>query len=161
MMLNLPSATLWGFVATIVLTTISAVGHGFGLTRMSIVMLLGTMFTGDRSRARAFGLLVHLLFGWVFAFLYAMVFESVGRATWWFGAAMGVVHAAFVLAVVMPTMPGVHPRMAREDAGPTMKRRLQPPGFLALHYGVRTPIVSAIGHVVYGAILGAFYSVMT
>ena len=53
---------------------------------------------------------------------------------------IGLVHGAFVLAVALPVLPGVHPRMASELRGPTVARQLEPPGFLALHYGVRTPI---------------------
>jgi hypothetical protein len=34
---------------------------------------------------------------------------------------------------------------------------LQPPGFLALNYGRRTPLVTVAAHLLYGAILGAFY----
>jgi hypothetical protein len=34
---------------------------------------------------------------------------------------------------------------------------LAPPGFLALNYGKRTPISVVASHLVYGAILGAFY----
>ena len=43
--MNLPSILLWGFVATIALTTAMAVSHGMGMTRMSIPFLLGTMLT--------------------------------------------------------------------------------------------------------------------
>ena len=47
--------------------------------------------------------------------------------------------------------------MVSEYFGPTPNRQLQPLGFLALNYGRRTPIVTFMSHVVYGAILGAFY----
>jgi hypothetical protein len=52
----------------------------------------------------------------------------------------------------------MHPRMANEQYGPTVVRQLEPPGFLALHYGIRTPISVVIAHVVFGAILGGFYT---
>ena len=55
-------------------------------------------------------------------------------------------------------MPGVHPRMASELRGPTVARQLEPPGFLALNYGVRTPISVLIAHVAFGAMLGGFYA---
>ena len=38
--MNLPSILLWGFVATIVLTTVMAGSQGLGYTRMSIPFLL-------------------------------------------------------------------------------------------------------------------------
>ena len=49
--MNWPSWLLWGFVATIVLTTVSALSQGLGLTRMNIPYILGTAFTPDRDRA--------------------------------------------------------------------------------------------------------------
>jgi hypothetical protein len=51
----------------------------------------------------------------------------------------------------------VHPRMAAEDQGPDPTPMLQPPGFLALNYGKRTPLVTVVAHIVYGAIVAAAY----
>jgi hypothetical protein len=156
--MNLGSIALWGFVGTIVLTTALAASQWLGWTRMAIPFMLGTMFTSDRALAAWLGFLVHFFNGWVFAFLYALVFEDLQRAGWWLGALGGLLHAAFVLLVIIPLLPAVHPRMASEDRGPTPTRQLQPPGFLALHYGRRTPIITVIAHVAYGAVLGAFYT---
>jgi len=155
--MNLGSALLWGFVATIVLTTLMAAAHALRMSRMSIPFLLGTMFTPDRTRARLIGFMAHLMNGWVFALLYALAFESWGRATWWLGAGIGLVHVAFVLVAAMPLMPGMHPRMASEEHGPEPTRQLQPPGVLALNYGYRTPAAALVAHLAYGAVLGAFY----
>jgi len=47
--------------------------------------------------------------------------------------------------------------MASEQHGPEAQNKLEPPGFLALHYGVQTPLAIAISHAIFGAILGAFY----
>jgi uncharacterized membrane protein YagU involved in acid resistance len=154
---NLPSFLLWGFVATVVLTSLMAASQGFGLTRINVPYMLGTMFTPDRDRAKLLGFAVHLVNGWLFALLYVAAFESWGRATWWLGALIGLVHVAFVLAAVMPIMPSFHSRMASEQRGPTPTRQLAPPGFLALNYGRRTPVSVVLAHLVYGGILGAFY----
>jgi uncharacterized membrane protein YagU involved in acid resistance len=155
--MNVGSWLLWGFVATVVLTTILASSQGLHLTRMNIPFLLGTMFrSGSRAAARI-GFLVHLVNGLVFASIYVAAFHAWGGATWWRGAAIGLVHALFVLAAAMPVMPAFHPRMAMADEGPTAVRRLEPPGFFALHYGTRTPISVVLAHVCYGAILGGFY----
>jgi hypothetical protein len=35
---------------------------------------------------------------------------------------------------------------------------LEPPGFLMLNYGRRTPVVTVVLHVVYGALVGGFHS---
>lgn len=155
--MNLPSILLWGFVATVVLTTIMSAGQALGLSRMSIPFMLGTMFTPDRDRAKIAGFVVHLMNGWLFAFLYALAFESWNRATWWLGAGIGFLHAVAVLLAAMPLLPGMHPRMASEHQGPEPTRALEPPGFLALNYGRQTPLLSLLAHLVYGAILGGFY----
>lgn len=155
--MNVPSALLWGFVATIVMTTITTASLAIGVSRMSMPFLLGTMVTSDRDRAPVYGFLLHLAIGWAFAAFYALVFEAWGRATWWMGAAVGLVHALAVLVVLLPILPGLHPRMASEDQGPEPTRALEPPGFMGLHYGRTTPLVTIITHLVYGAILGASY----
>ncbi len=54
-------------------------------------------------------------------------------------------------------MPALHLRMASEQHGPTPTRQLEPPGFLALHYGGRTPLSVILAHLIYGGILGTFY----
>jgi len=156
--MNVASWALWGFVATLVLTTLSAASQGLGLTRMNIPYMLGTIFTPDRDRAKGLGFVAHLVNGWCFSLVYVLAFEAWHRATWWLGAAVGLVHAAFVLTVGMGILPAIHPRMASEHHGPSVARQLEPPGFLALHYGVQTPVAVVITHAVFGIILGAFYT---
>ena len=157
--MNLASALLWGFAATVVMTTTMAAGQGLGFTRMSLPFLVGTIFTTARDRAMVVGVAAHFVNGLLFALLYASVFESMGRATLWSGAGIGLVHALFVLTVGMAVLPGIHPHMVSEYYGPTPNRLLQPPGFMALNYGRRTPVVTILAHVLYGGILGAFYAV--
>jgi hypothetical protein len=149
---------VWGFAATAVLTTLMAGSEGFGITRMNIPHMLGTMFTADRDRAKVYGAVFHFLNGWAFSIVYVVGFHAAHIFTWWFGALLGLLHGAFVSAVVLPVMPGVHPRMASELRGPTVARQLEPPGFLALNYGARTPISVLIAHLAFGAMLGGFYS---
>ena len=152
-------ALLWGFIGTVVLTTLMATAQGVGLSRMNIPFLLGTMFTPSRDRAVVVGAGLHLLNGWLFALLYIAGFEALGQASWWLGAAGGALHASFVLAVLMPLMPALHPRMVSEYFGPTVNRQVQPPGFLALNYGRGTPLAALVAHIAYGAVLGGFYPV--
>jgi hypothetical protein len=155
--LDWPSIALWGFLATIVLTTLTAAGTGLGYSRMSIPLLVGSMLTGNRQRANQLGFVLHLVGGWLFALLYALIFENLHRATWWLGALLGVGHSLFLLVAMMPLLPSIHPRMASEDSGPSPQRQLEPPGFMGLHYGRGTPLITVLAHLVYGAILGAFY----
>jgi hypothetical protein len=155
--MNLRSSGLWGFVGTVVLTGIMSASQRLGLTRMSLPFMLGTMFTPDRDRAQVIGFFVHLLNGWWLALVYAAAFQSWRRATWWLGALVGLVHGLFVLTTIMPLLPGAHPRMASERQGPTPTRQLEPPGFMGLNYGGRTPVTVLIAHLIYGGIQGAFY----
>jgi hypothetical protein len=158
--MNLGNVLFWGFVASLIVTAVMSAGHGLGLSRISLPLLLGTLFTANRDRAGFVGFLTHLVLGWLLATLYALAFESWQRATWWLGAGIGVVHALIVLVAIMPMLPTVHPRMASEHRGPEPTRQLEPPGFLALNYGRRTPIITVIAHVIYGAVLGAFYELV-
>jgi hypothetical protein len=155
--MNWLSWLVWGFGATVVLTILLAGSQGLGLTRMNIPYLLGTIVTPDRDRARLLGGAIHLVNGWIFSLIYVATFHVWGGPAWWKGAAIGLVHATFVLAVAMPAMPGLHPRIASETQGPTTVRQLEPPGFFALHYGIQTPISVLIAHIGFGIILGTFY----
>ncbi len=155
--MNVRGTLLWGFVGTVVLSGLLSASQQMRLTRINLPYILGTMTTPDRDRAKVTGFLMHAVAGWVFAAIYAATFESWRRATWWRGAGIGLVHALFVLVVALPSLPSMHPRMASEERGPTPTAALEPPGFLALNYGRRTPISVVAAHVIYGAILGAFY----
>jgi len=156
--MNWGSWLLWGFVGTLVLTTMMAGSQGIRLTRMNLPYMLGTIFTPDRDLAKLIGFGVHMVMGWLFSLLYVAAFHAWGRATWWLGAAIGLVHASFVLTAGMRLMPSMHPRMASEQQGPTVMRQLEPPGFLALNYGYQTPLSVLLAHLAFGAILGAFYA---
>ena len=155
--MNKGSVSLWGFVGTVILTTLMAASQERGLSRINFPFMLGTMFTPNRDRAGLIGFGVHFLNGWIFASVYAATFESWRRASWWLGAAIGLVHALYVLVVAMPALPALHPRMANEQQGPTPTKQLEPPGFMAMNYGRRTPLSVILAHLVYGGILGAFY----
>ena len=155
--MNLRGILLWGFAGTTVLTTILWASQAFGFTRMDLPLILGLMVTPYRDRAKVYGFLMHLLNGWLFALVYAAFFASLRRTTWWLGATIGLIHGLFVLLVGLPSLPGFHPRMATDAAGPEPTRELEPPGFLALNYGRQTAIVTLVAHIIFGAILGTFY----
>ncbi len=150
---------MWGFASTVVLTSILAGSQGMGLTRMNIPYLLGTIFTPHRDRAKLIGFFLHFLNGWLFSLVYVAAFQLTGILTWWFGALIGLVQATFVLTLGLPILPALHPRMANEQHGPTVVRQLEPPGFLGMHYGIRTPISVLLAHAIFGAILGFFYTI--
>ena len=155
--MHITNILLWGFAATLILTTIMAASKPLGLTRMDLPFLLGTFFTSDRNKAPLYGFVMHLCLGWLFAVIYWIAFRSAGLYIWWFGLAIGFVHGAFVLSAGLQLLSVFHPRMAQPYQGPTPTRQLEPPGFFALNYGRGTPLTTMIAHLVYGGVLGTFY----
>lgn len=145
---------VWGIVATAVTVSIMAASQNLGWSRLSMSFLIGSAFSADRRSANVVGMVLYLIGGWLFAFFYYLFFAVLGRAGWWTGALLGFVHGALLLTILLPLMPYMHPRMASEYDGPSGMRRLEPPGFLGLHYGYPTPIAALVAHVAYGAILG-------
>src|SRR5258708_37297763 len=108
--MNVVSILLWGFAATVALTTVLLAGQAFGLTRIDMPFIVGTMFTLHRDRARAVGFAVHIVNGWLFAFVYALFFEALHRATWWLGAILGLLQGAVVVLAVVALPSWGHPR---------------------------------------------------
>jgi hypothetical protein len=150
-------ALVGGVVGTIVLTTILRAATELGLTRIDVPFLLGTAVTDNRVRAKAVGYALHFIFGIAFALAYWAVFTVVGEAGIALGALLGLVHGLFAAsALVNVLLPVVHPRMGTGFDAAGSAPRLEPPGFLLLNYGRRTPLVTVAGHVVYGAIVGGF-----
>ena len=149
------SLVLWGLIATVAMATILEASQGFGLSRMSLPYLMGSAFSGSRSRATVIGFALYVTGGWLFAFLYFLFFTSIGIYTWWLGAIVGFLHGAFLLVCAIPLLPYIHPRMASEHHGVTLRRQLEPPGFLAMNYGYQTPVATLIAQTVYGGVLGA------
>jgi hypothetical protein len=145
---------LFGLVATAALTAVMIAAQLAGLTRLDLPLLLGTIVTEDPDRARVAGFFIHLVVGQAFALGYAASFTLLGTATWWMGGLFGVLHAVVALTLLVPLLPGVHPRMASARAGPRSTASLEPPGLLALNYGAQTPAVAVAAHVVYGVALG-------
>jgi hypothetical protein len=147
---NWTSWLLSGFVATLALSTLLATSQGLGLTRMNLPYLIGTVVSPKREKAKVYGFAIHLVIGLTFSILYVLIFETTHMANWWFGGLI-------VLTVGMSLMPGLHPRMASEQHGPNANRLLEPPGFMALNYGIQTPVSVFLAHALFGVILGSLY----
>jgi hypothetical protein len=155
--MTLLGALAGGFVGTLVLTTGLRLAQVVGLTRMDIPLLLGTIFTEDRARASVIGYAFHFVNGQLFAIGYAAIFYAVDEAGWLFGAALGLVHAAFAGgALVNILLPAIHPRMGTRWTDASESPLLEPPGFMLFNYGRHTALVTVIGHLAYGAIVGGF-----
>lgn len=145
---------VFGLVATTLLTAVLTLVQMAGRTRLDLPLLLGSALVADPDRARVVGFGVHLGFGQLFAAFYAAGFATLDRSGWWLGALFGLIHAVVALTVLVPLLPGVHPRMASDRAGPDSTAGLEPPGPFAVNYGLATPLVTIAAHVVYGAVLG-------
>jgi hypothetical protein len=146
-----------GLVGTTVLTTSLRLAQETGLTRMDIPFLLGTVVTGNRSRAMVFGYAMHFGNGLIFSLGYAFVFWAVGHAGIAFGAGLGVVHALFAGgALVNVLLPSVHPRMGKPWSDAEETPLLETPGFMLVNYGRHTALLTVAAHVAYGAIIGWF-----
>ena len=159
--------TLWGALAggvvgTVLLTSGLRGAQELGWTRMDLPLLLGTIFSDQRSRASTIGYAVHFANGLLFALAYYAIFSAVGRAGWLFGAGLGAVHGVFAGgALVTILLPAVHPRMGTPWSDSEETPLLEPPGFLLENYGQRTAIANLVGHLLYGAIVGGFAGHLT
>jgi hypothetical protein len=148
----------FGFGATVALTAVLVAAQLAGFTRMDIPMMLGTIFVEDPDKARVLGSFIHLINGQGFALIYASAFTALGEANWWLGSLFGALHGFAALTLIVPLLPGIHPRMASNRSGPNARNVLEPPGLFGLNYGRQTALVTLIAHVVYGAVLGIFLS---
>lgn len=158
-------AVLAGFVGTLVMTALIVVMRAAGKTRMDMVLLLGSMFTGRKPLARAIGLVMHLgvmgavVFGSIYAFLFA-VLGTAPAAAWWVGAIIGILHG-LVVGLLMPMVPMVHPRMeghANGNGGSADGVELAPPGLFARNYGGMTPVGLVMAHMLFGLVVGLVYA---
>ena len=156
---HIDSILLWGLVASGAMATLLETSRAWGISRMSLPFVFGAMLSSRRDRIAVFGFAMYFAGGLLFAYGYALLFISLGWATWWLGTIVGVFHGVFLLAVFLPSLPAIHPRMAADYDGPVSRSRLEPPGFFGLNYGRRTPLVTLGAQAVYGAILGAFLPV--
>jgi hypothetical protein len=158
--MSVSGALAGGFVGTLVLTTALRTANELGLTRVDLPFLLGTAVTGDRTRAKAVGYLLHLAAGEMFALIYYAIFIAIDTSGWLLGALLGLLHGIVsATALVNILLPAVHPRMGSTLSAANSNPVLEPPGFLLRNYGRGTPIATLVAHVAYGAIVGGFVSI--
>lgn len=152
-------AVAGGFVGTLVLTTALSAASEFGLTRMDLPFLLGTIVSSDRSRAKVLGYAMHFAIGLLFAMIYLGIFAAIGQSSWGLGALFGLVHGLFAgTALVTVLLPAIHPRMGTRFSAAADQPLLEAPGFMMLNYGRRTPLATTLAHIAYGTIVGGFIS---
>jgi hypothetical protein len=150
---------VFGLLATTALTAVMIGAQLGGLSRLDLPLILGMVVTPDPDRARAAGFLIHLAVGQCFGLGYAACFVLLGRATWWLGGMLGLLHGLVALMAIIPMLAGVHPRMGSNRSGPRSSGTLEPPGLLGLNYGAQTPLVTLTAHVAFGIALGLLLDV--
>jgi hypothetical protein len=149
------SALAGGVIGTLAMTTIIKAATELGMTRMDLALLLGTVASDNRRKARALGYVFVFVLGVVFAEAYGGFFIIIGHTSWRLGALLGALHAVFTATVLVGVLlPVVHPRMATPDTAANEITLIEPPGFLMLNYGRNTMLVTLVAHVAYGALVG-------
>lgn len=152
------SGFVGGLLGTLVLTTVVRVASELGWTRMDLALILGTVVTENRRKARAIGYIFHVILGLIFAFAYGSVFRLLGWSTWWLGASFGAVHAVFIATVIVNVLlPVVHPLMGTVETAANEFALIEPPGFLLLNYGRNTFVITLLAHMLFGAIVGGTF----
>jgi hypothetical protein len=141
-------ALLFGVLGAVAMTLISAVARALGIP-MSMELLLGTLVRSTPDgEAFGIGVLIHLLMGGFFGLVYAVLFERVwdhGGATT--GMLLAVLHATLIGSLV-----GLLPRFH-----PLVPRVLPDPGAFFSELGVGGALTFFLGHLAFGAIVGAGY----
>ncbi len=152
-----PAIALWGLIASAAMATILEGSRLLGFSRMSLPFLVGTFFTMRRAPAVIIGYVAYVLGGWVFALFYALVLQDSATHAWWVGSVTGFFHGVFLVVVVLPLLPYVHPNVASRYHGPAALTKLEPPGPFGLNYGHATPATTIAAQLLYGLIFGAGY----
>lgn len=142
-------AILGGFLGTVAFSVLMFAGPMMGMPPMDLPTMLGTMFTTNMSPAFWIGLVMHFFIGSVIlALVYSFfVANALPGPSWLRGVVYGVGVWVVAMAVVMPMIGAIHPLVA---AG-----MMPAPGFFVSSMGPMAAVGSLIGHLVYGAILGA------
>jgi hypothetical protein len=166
-------ALVAGFVGGAVMSAMIAMMRKAGKTEMDMALIEGSMFSGDRGKAKAIGTVMHLvvfsavIIGSIYAWLFDVFGVSESNA-WWVGALFGIVHGV-IGGVAMGMIPAMHPRMrggvetdvAAEPAGASDGALLlKPPGVFAKNYGSATPPGVLMVHIAYGLVVGLVYSLL-
>jgi hypothetical protein len=151
----LAPALAGGLVGTVVMTTLFRAASELGITRMDLPFLLGTALTDNRRRAKVYGYIVHFILGLLFALGYALLFRATGHNGWLTGLVFGIVHALFVATTLVNVLlPIVNARMGTPETAANEVALIEAPGFMMLNYGRSTFLVTMLGHMAYGAIVG-------
>ncbi len=149
------SLAIWaGVVGGIAMTVMMTLARMMGVVEVNMAMYQGCMITGKDHGGGTWiaGLLMHLMLSALIATLYALAFEMIwGRATWWLGMINAVVHW-LIAGMVLRMFDGMN--LCVEDG------RMRAFGVYGKNYGTMMVVGFLMGHLLYGAIVGAIYRVL-
>ena len=145
-----------GLIAGAVMSGLLYMGIGMmpRQMRMNLFLMLGTMMVRDRSMAYLAGATMHGAMSVAFGLVHVALFNAfdleTSLAAW--GIIFGLVHwlASGMGLAMVPTM---HPLIRRGE--------MDAPGAFALAYPPMTAVGFLMLHVVYGILVGAFYTALT
>lgn len=139
-----------GIVGALVMSIMTDVSRAMGIIEANMSRYQGCIITGHSHGTKPLlaGLASHLMMGAILAIGYAIVFRVIGEATWILGAAIGVAHFA-AAGAAFPLMDRANP-CVRDG-------RIRGFGPFGKNYGLMMIMGLFMGHVVYGAIVGAIY----
>ena len=122
--------------------------------KMNLFLMLGTMMVADTKMAYVADAMMHGAMSIVFGLLHVAFYNAfdLGSALVAWGVVFGLVHW-IVTGVMLGMVPMMHPLMR---AG-----RMDAPGAFALGYPPATALGFLMLHVVFGVLVGAFYTALT
>jgi uncharacterized protein DUF6789 len=133
-----------GLIAWIVFTLVLYMAPLMGVPKMDVPAMLAGMFGMNNL---AFGWMMHLAIGLVLALIYAYWFaDLVGGAPWVRGLTFGMLPWLAMMVVIAPMLPVLNPMVAK-----------MPPGVFLANMGLMASMGSLLGHLIWGAVLGATY----
>ncbi len=141
---------LWsGFLSTTLAAAFFAALRAWNITEFSPSLQLGCLLFRDprHPAAEAVGLVMLFLLGsTLLPAVYFLLMASWGEPSWRSGVLLGSIHGGIFL-LILPLL-GTISACVRTGY-------LSPPGWLGLRWGMATPIGVMVGHIAYGALVGA------
>jgi hypothetical protein len=126
------------------------IARAFNLTSLNLEMALGSFLTQELTTATWWlGLVIHMITGGVLAQFYAAGFEFLARSNAWIGAAFSLIHT-LIAGLFMAMLGSMHPLM--------INGQILEPGPFTINYGMITAVAFVALHIIYGAWIGAMYT---
>ncbi len=146
---DIPLALASGFMGTLAITTIMYVLPVAGLPQVDLPLWVARVFVSDPVQAGALGMLVHLMAGFGYAWLFAEALEprlTVGPGAG--GLMFGLVLWMFAQVIAVPALGALAALAGRPGVSP---------GLLSANFGWAAAFASLLAHLAYGGAIGVVY----